>query len=152
MSKFSIVLVVNLWTHLRMTIGTDDNRFSDCFSKITFSAHFQENVSSCGWHRASPCAFYRFRDPLEGSFKCSLRSKDKNNLLTKSKQGFLKMGETYAFPKLYFHWLKIIAVSWETSAEERIQGTEGVCSPIGGTTIWTNQYPLSSQGLNHCTG
>ena len=34
-------------------------------------------------------------------------------------------------------------------ARERIQGAEGVCSPIGGTTIWTNQYPQSSLGLNH---
>jgi hypothetical protein len=24
-----------------------------------------------------------------------------------------------------------------------------VCSPIGGTTIWTNKYPQSSLGLNH---
>jgi hypothetical protein len=34
-------------------------------------------------------------------------------------------------------------------ARERTQGAEGVCSPIGGTTISTNQYPQSSQGLNH---
>jgi hypothetical protein len=34
-------------------------------------------------------------------------------------------------------------------ARERTQGAEGVCSPIGGTTIWPNQYPRSSQGLNH---
>jgi hypothetical protein len=34
-------------------------------------------------------------------------------------------------------------------ARERTQGAEGVCSPIGGTTIWTNQYPQSSQLLNH---
>jgi hypothetical protein len=27
------------------------------------------------------------------------------------------------------------------------QVTEGVCSPIEGTTIWTNQYPQSSQDL-----
>jgi hypothetical protein len=26
---------------------------------------------------------------------------------------------------------------------------KGVCSPIGWTTKWTNQYPQSSQGLNH---
>jgi hypothetical protein len=26
-------------------------------------------------------------------------------------------------------------------ARERTQGAEGVCSPIGGTTIWINQYP-----------
>ena len=32
---------------------------------------------------------------------------------------------------------------------ERTQGAEGVCSPIRGTTIWTNEYPLNSQGLNH---
>ena len=29
-------------------------------------------------------------------------------------------------------------------ARESTQGAEGVCSPIGGTTIWTNQYPQSS--------
>jgi hypothetical protein len=34
-------------------------------------------------------------------------------------------------------------------ARERTQGAEGVCSPIGGTTIRTNQYSQSSQGLNH---
>ena len=26
-------------------------------------------------------------------------------------------------------------------AKESIQGAKGVCNPIGGTTIWTNQYP-----------
>jgi hypothetical protein len=26
-------------------------------------------------------------------------------------------------------------------ARESTQGAEGVCNPIGGTTIWTNQYP-----------
>jgi hypothetical protein len=31
---------------------------------------------------------------------------------------------------------------------ERTQGAEGVCSLIGGSTIWTNQHPQSSQGLN----
>jgi hypothetical protein len=29
-------------------------------------------------------------------------------------------------------------------ATENTQEAEGVCNPIGGTTIWTNQYPLSS--------
>jgi hypothetical protein len=28
-------------------------------------------------------------------------------------------------------------------ARESTQGAEGVCNPIGGTTIWTNQYPES---------
>ena len=32
-------------------------------------------------------------------------------------------------------------------AIERAEGAEGAC--IGGTTIWTNQFPQSSQGLNH---
>ena len=31
----------------------------------------------------------------------------------------------------------------------RIEGAEGVCNPIGGTTISTNQMSQSSQGLNH---
>jgi hypothetical protein len=26
-------------------------------------------------------------------------------------------------------------------ASERIQGAKGICNPIGGTTLWTNQYP-----------
>jgi hypothetical protein len=26
-------------------------------------------------------------------------------------------------------------------ARESTQGAEGICSPIGGTTIWTNKYP-----------
>ena len=34
-------------------------------------------------------------------------------------------------------------------ARERTQGAEGVCNPIGGIIIWTNQYPQNSQGLNH---
>jgi hypothetical protein len=34
-------------------------------------------------------------------------------------------------------------------ARESTQGGKGVCSSIGGTTIWTNQYPQSSLGLNH---
>jgi hypothetical protein len=29
-------------------------------------------------------------------------------------------------------------------ARESIQGAEEVCNPIGGTTIWTNQYLQSS--------
>ena len=34
-------------------------------------------------------------------------------------------------------------------ARESTQGAEGVCSPIGGTTIWTKQYLQISLGLNH---
>ena len=32
---------------------------------------------------------------------------------------------------------------------ESIQGAEGVCSPIAGTTIWSNQYLQSSPGRNY---
>jgi hypothetical protein len=28
-------------------------------------------------------------------------------------------------------------------ARESTQGAKGVCNPIGGTTIWSNQYPQS---------
>jgi hypothetical protein len=35
------------------------------------------------------------------------------------------------------------------SPVKELQGAEGVSSPIRETTIWTNQYPQSSQGLNH---
>ena len=41
------------------------------------------------------------------------------------------------------HWVS------NGGARERRQGAEVVCSCIGGTTIWTNQYPQSSQRLNH---
>jgi hypothetical protein len=34
-------------------------------------------------------------------------------------------------------------------ARKRTQGIKRVCSPVGGTTIWNNQYPQSSLGLNH---
>jgi hypothetical protein len=30
---------------------------------------------------------------------------------------------------------------------ESTQGTEGICNPIGGTIIWTNQYPLKLVSL-----
>jgi hypothetical protein len=30
---------------------------------------------------------------------------------------------------------------WKYQATESIQGTEGVCNPIWGKTIWTNKYP-----------
>jgi hypothetical protein len=34
-------------------------------------------------------------------------------------------------------------------ARESTQGAEGVCSPIGRTTILINQYLQSSLGINH---
>ena len=40
------------------------------------------------------------------------------------------------------------SIRWNTGppnrrARESTQGAEGVCNPIGGTTIWTNKYPQS---------
>jgi hypothetical protein len=32
-------------------------------------------------------------------------------------------------------------------ARESTHGAEGVCNPIGGTKIWTNQYPLELMSL-----
>jgi hypothetical protein len=34
-------------------------------------------------------------------------------------------------------------------ARESNQGADCSCSPIGGTSIWSSQYPQSSLGLNH---
>jgi hypothetical protein len=33
--------------------------------------------------------------------------------------------------------------------KERTEGVQGVCNPMGRTTISTNQNPLNSQGLSH---
>jgi hypothetical protein len=35
-------------------------------------------------------------------------------------------------------------------ARESTQGAKGVCNPIGGTTIWTNQYPLPRAYVSSC--
>jgi hypothetical protein len=32
-------------------------------------------------------------------------------------------------------------------ARESTQGAKGICNPIGGTTIWNNQYPLELVSL-----
>jgi hypothetical protein len=51
-------------------------------------------------------------------------------------------------------WM-LTAIHWtehgvpNEGARERTQGAEGVCSPIGGSSILTNQCPHSSLGLNH---
>jgi hypothetical protein len=45
------------------------------------------------------------------------------------------------------HWVEHrVHNGW---TRERTHGAEGVCCPIGRTTIWTYQYLQSSQGLNH---
>jgi hypothetical protein len=44
------------------------------------------------------------------------------------------------------HWIKHKVSNG--GARKRTKGAEGACSPIGGTTIWNNQYPLSAQWLN----
>ena len=45
------------------------------------------------------------------------------------------------------HW----AESWDPNRGVRkmTEGIEGVCNPIGRTTVSTNQTPQSSQGLSH---
>ena len=45
------------------------------------------------------------------------------------------------------HWIEHRVPN--EGARERTQVVEGFSSPIGGGTIWTNQYPQSSLGLNH---
>jgi hypothetical protein len=45
------------------------------------------------------------------------------------------------------HWTKHGVPNEES--REMTQGAEGVCKGTGRTTIWPNQYPQSSQGLNH---
>jgi hypothetical protein len=51
-------------------------------------------------------------------------------------------------------WI-LTAIHWtehrvpNEGARESPQGAKGVCSPIGETTISTNQYPRTSLGLNH---
>ena len=45
------------------------------------------------------------------------------------------------------HWIEHRVLN--EISRESTQGAEGACSPIGGTTIWANQYPQSSLGLNY---
>jgi hypothetical protein len=55
--------------------------------------------------------------------------------------------------ELFLSWrtpaLKNFKIVPNGGARESTQGSEGVCNPIGGTTISTNQYPQSSLVLNH---
>jgi hypothetical protein len=46
-----------------------------------------------------------------------------------------------------FHWSEHRVPNG--GARERTHKAEGVCNSIGGTTASTNQYPQSSQELNH---
>jgi hypothetical protein len=43
------------------------------------------------------------------------------------------------------YWMDHRAPNGE--AGESTQGAKGICNPIGGTTIWTNQYPLELVSL-----
>jgi hypothetical protein len=38
----------------------------------------------------------------------------------------------------------------QEGVRESTQGAEGVCNPIGGPAIWTNQYPQSSYPQSLC--
>jgi hypothetical protein len=73
-------------------------------------------------------------------------------LLTKAWYSFLLRGSSSAWQiqKYIFtaiHWTKHRDPI--EGARESTQWPEVVCSPIGGTTIWNNQSPQSSLGLNH---
>jgi hypothetical protein len=46
-----------------------------------------------------------------------------------------------------YHWTECRVPS--KGVTERTEGVEGVCNPIGRTTISTNQIFQNSQGLNH---
>jgi hypothetical protein len=45
------------------------------------------------------------------------------------------------------HWMEYRVPN--KGASESTQGAEGVCSPIGGGTIWTKQYPPELPGTKH---
>jgi hypothetical protein len=74
------------------------------------------------------------------------------SLLTGAWKSFLLRGSANAWQ--IQKWV-LTAIHWmenrvpNEGARESTQGDGGVCSPIGGTIIWTNQYPLSSLTLNH---
>jgi hypothetical protein len=74
------------------------------------------------------------------------------SLLTGAWYSCLLRGSASAW--LIQKWM-LTAIHWpkhrvpNEGARERTQGAEGVCSLLGGTTIWTSQYSQSSPGLNH---
>jgi hypothetical protein len=74
------------------------------------------------------------------------------SLLTGAWYSCLLRGSTSA--KLIQKWI-LTDVHWmehrvsNEGARESTQSAEGVFSPVGGTTIWTNQYPQSYLGLNY---
>jgi hypothetical protein len=57
----------------------------------------------------------------------------------------LPVSDKYVFPAI--HWTEHRVPN--EGARGSTQGAEGICSPIGGTTIWTNQYLQISLGLKH---
>ena len=71
----------------------------------------------------------------------------KKFLLTGVSWEALPVSEKYRGGLSVNHWTKHRVPNG--GAINRIQGAEGVCSPLGEKTVWTNPYPHSSQGLNH---
>jgi len=73
-------------------------------------------------------------------------------LLTEAWYGCLLRGSATAWQ--IQKWMLTI-IHWaehkvpNEGARESTQRTEGVCGPLGRSTIWINQYPQSSLGLNH---
>ena len=53
--------------------------------------------------------------------------------------GYASVWQIQKWMLTIIYWMEHRAPNGE--ARESTQGAEGVCSPIGGTTLWTNQYP-----------
>jgi hypothetical protein len=70
-------------------------------------------------------------------------------LLSRAWYSSLLRDSVSVWPILKWMFTSIHWTEHNKGSSERTQGAEQFCSPIGGTTVWTNQYPQSSQGLNH---
>jgi hypothetical protein len=62
-------------------------------------------------------------------------------------RGSVRAGSILMWMYIAKHWTECGDPNGEIRA--RTEGAEGLCIPIGRTTIPTNQTPQSSQGLNH---
>jgi hypothetical protein len=60
-----------------------------------------------------------------------------------------KGGQTHKWMLTVSYWMDHRAPNG--GARENTQGAKGVCNPIGGTTIWTNQYPGALDSSCICT-
>ena len=59
--------------------------------------------------------------------------------------GYARAWQTQKWMLTVSYWMEQRAPNG--GARESTQGDKGVCNPIGGTTIWTNQYPPELMSL-----